>query len=116
MGLLAVIGPSRKLHFGFSAFFARSFSKIRASAQNCRTSCSPPTKFDSDAFSNIYLSYRRSRRGSGCFLIALSGAISMRGILANAPLVQTGRVPWKTSERAAENPRIMPKDSVKEQR
>ena len=40
----------------------------------------------------------------------------MRGILANAPLVQTGRVPWKTSERAAENPRIMPKDSVKEQR
>src|SRR3990172_256188 len=53
MGLLAVMGPSRKLHFGLPAFRARSLAKTEASVQNLRISCSPRRKSAPATFSNM---------------------------------------------------------------
>src|SRR4029079_18997598 len=49
IGLLAVMGPSRKLHFGPPAFWARSRAKVRRSRHPSRISYSWATKsgFDS---------------------------------------------------------------------
>ena len=44
MGLLAVMGPSIKLHLGFPIFNARRFSKIPFSLQNSSISCSAAIK------------------------------------------------------------------------
>src|ERR1700675_2973524 len=40
IGLLAVIGPSRKLHFGPPAFWARRRSNVRRSRHSARVACS----------------------------------------------------------------------------
>src|SRR5262249_31930386 len=54
MGLLAVMGPSRKDQRGLPAFCATSFSKALVSRQNRRTSCSPATRLGVlGTFSNI---------------------------------------------------------------
>src|SRR5438093_2793208 len=44
IGLLAVIGPSRKLHFGPPAFWARSRSNVRRARHSARISCSWATR------------------------------------------------------------------------
>src|SRR5690349_16803682 len=44
IGLLAVIGPSRKLHLGPPAFCARSRANVRRSRHRARISCSWATK------------------------------------------------------------------------
>src|SRR5688572_18975768 len=44
MGLLAVIGPSRKLQWGFPAFWARSRAKVRRSVHSRSRACSWATK------------------------------------------------------------------------
>ena len=44
MGLLAVMGPSRKLHMGLPAFIFRRLLNVSSSRQNASTSCSSFTK------------------------------------------------------------------------
>src|SRR5437016_1865804 len=83
MGLFAVIGPSRKDHFGLPRFFSRSRSNASIRCQNCRTS--------------------RSRAGKSTCVSTLAKAISEPRDVIGKPLFyqrpqKCGRCrPWHAS-------------------